>query len=97
MAFTWMIQATVAEEHIDTFKEVLLKLAPHGQSAEGSIRYEYYQSKENPTQFLHFSIWESEADKNRFNDSEAHVEILGSLPEGTWASPPAPTVLEALE
>jgi len=92
-----MIQATAAQEHIDAVSDALLALAPHGGNAPGSIRYEYYQTKEDPAKFLHFSIWESEADKDRFNASQAHVEILGSLPEGAWAIAPAATVLQALE
>lgn len=76
MAFTWMIQSVMAEEHVDAFKEALSKLEPHGKNAPGAIRYEGYQSKEDPTQFINFTIWESEVDKDRFNELEAHVEIL---------------------
>lgn len=96
MAFIWMVQATAAQEHVGAVSGALLKLAPEGQNAPGSIRYEYFQSKEDPTQFMHFSIWESEADKEQFNASQAHQEILGSLPEDAWIIPPAPTVLQAL-
>lgn len=97
MAFTWIIQGTVSKEHIDAVKAALLKLAPHGRNAPGSICYEYYQSQEDPTQFMHFSIWESEAYKDRFNASAEHVAMSNSLPEGAWETPPNPTVLQPLE
>jgi quinol monooxygenase YgiN len=97
MTFIWIIQGTVAEEHVDAVKAALLKLAPHGRMAPGSIRYEYFQAKEEPTQFMHFSIWESEADKDRFNASAPHAEMSNSLPEGAWTVPPNPTVLRSLE
>lgn len=96
MTFTWMIQGTVAEEHVDAVKAALLKLAPHGRTAPGAIRYEYFQAKAEPTHFMHFSIWESEADKDRFSASAAHAEMSNSLPEGAWEIPPNPTVLQSL-
>ena len=61
------------------------------------IRYEYFQAKEDPTQFMYFSIWESEADKGRFTASAAHAEMSDSLPEGAWKTPPNSTVLQSLE
>lgn len=97
MTFTWIIQGTVAGEHVDAVKAALLKLAPHGRNAPGSLRYEYYQSQADPTQFMHFSIWESEADRDRFNASAEHAEMSNSLPEDAWTIPPNPTVLQSLE
>jgi len=83
MAFTFMLQFIVAEQHVEAFKEASIKLESHGKNAPGAIRFEYYQSKEDPTKFINFAIWESAADSDRFAKSEAHVEIGGALPEGT--------------
>ena len=46
---------------------------------------------------MHFSVWESQADQERFGGSDVHETILGSLPTGAWAIPPARTILQPLE
>lgn len=91
MAYIATFQGTAAEEHIDAVRDAVQILARESQGQPGLIRYEFYQSSENPAIFLLFSIWESAADLRTHVASAAHERHVASLPPGAWAIPPAKT------
>ena len=91
MAYFATFQGTAAEEHIDTVHEAVRILEQESQGQPGLIRYEFYQSAENPAIFLLFTIWESTADLRAHVASDAHERHVASLPQGAWAIPPVKT------
>lgn len=96
MAFAAMFQGVAASDHVDTVRDALVILARESRKEPGTIRYEFYQHKDDPTVFLLFGIWGSEADWQAHVKADAHEKHVASLPEGAWATRPAMTRLLAL-
>ncbi|MEZ4683174.1 MAG: antibiotic biosynthesis monooxygenase family protein [Caldilineaceae bacterium] len=97
MTYVATFQGTATEEHIDTVREAVRILERETQGQPGLIRYEFYQSAENPAIFLLFTIWKSAADLRAHVASDAHKGHVASLPSGAWALPPAKTDWQRLE
>ncbi len=96
MAFVAMFQGTAAAEHLSTVKESVAILERESRDQPGTIRYEFYQSAEEPTLFLLFAIWETEADWRAHIASEAHRKHVSFLPAGAWKIRPAKSEWQAL-
>lgn len=97
MTYVATFQGTAAAEHIDAVQEAVRILERETQGQPGLIRYEFYQSTENPAVFLLFSIWETEADLRAHVVSAAHERHVASLPPGAWAIPPAKSDWQRLD
>ena len=97
MAYIATFQGRAAEEHLNTIKEAVVRLARRSRLEPGVIRYDFYQHKDDPAVFLLFGIWEDEAAWRAHISADAHEEHVASLPEGAWANPPVQTRLEALD
>ncbi|MBX3054432.1 MAG: antibiotic biosynthesis monooxygenase [Caldilineaceae bacterium] len=96
MAFVAMFQGTAAPEHLSTVKESVAILERESRDQPGTIRYEFYQSADDPTVFLLFAIWETEADWRAHVASEAHQKHVASLPAGAWKLRPVKSEWQAL-
>lgn len=96
MAFVAMFQGTAAREHLSTVKESVAILEHASRDQPGTIRYEFYQSTEDPTIFLLFGIWKTEADWRAHVASEAHRKHVASLPAGAWKIRPVKSEWQAL-
>ena len=72
MAFAILTQGTATPGHVDLVRNALMTLAREGGNASGTIRYEFYQPKDDPTVFFLFAIWENEADWKAHVTSDAH-------------------------
>lgn len=96
MAFAALFQGTASPKHLDTLKESLRILAEESLKEPRTLRYEFYQSEEEPTIITLFAIWENEADWKTHIVSDAHNRHVASLPEGAWAIPPKMTRLISL-
>lgn len=96
MAFAALFQGTASTEHLDALKKSLKVLAEESLNEPGTLRYEFYQSEEEPTIITLFAIWENEADWKTHIVSDAHNRHVASLPEGAWAIPPKMTRLKSL-
>ncbi len=88
MAYIATFQATANPNHVDTIKRSLSILERDSRAQPGTIRYEFYQAEDDPTVFILFAIWESEADWKNHVASDAHDRHVQALPDGAWASPP---------
>jgi quinol monooxygenase YgiN len=97
MAYTATFQGTAALEYVDVVRKALVILARESRKEPGTIRYEFYQLEDDPTNFLLFAIWENEAAWQAHVAGDAHARHVASLPEGAWAKRPVMTRLSALE
>lgn len=97
MAYIATFQGRAANEHLNTVKEALVELARRSRLEPRTIRYDFYQQKDDPAVFLLFAIWEDESAWRAHINADAHKEHVASLPEGAWAEPPVQTRLEALD
>lgn len=97
MTYVATFQATAAEEHIDVVREAVWTLEKESQGQPGLIRYEFYQSDENPLVFFLFTIWETKADLQAHVVSDAHNRHVASLPAGAWTIPPSKTDWQRLQ
>lgn len=88
MAYFATFQATANPTHVDTIKHSLSILERESRTQPGTIRYEFYQAEDDPTVFMLFAIWESEADWQNHVASDAHDRHVQALPDGAWVSPP---------
>lgn len=88
MAFIATFQGTAAPEHVEALAESMRILERESREQPGTQRYEFYQSAADPTQFMLFAIWDSEADWRSHVASEAHHKHVASLAEGTWVVRP---------
>ena len=88
MAYVATFQGKAATEHIDALKKSMQRLANESVKQPGTIRYEFYQSEDEPEVFLLFAIWETEADWQTHVSSEAHIQHVESLPSNAWEVPP---------
>jgi hypothetical protein len=61
MAYIATFQGTAAVEHIAAVRASMLLLQQESQAQPGTLRYEFYQSTENPAVFLLLAIWEEQA------------------------------------
>ena len=91
MAYIATFQATANPTHVDTIKRSLSILERESRTQPGTIRYKFYQAKDDPTIFMLFAIWEREADWKNHVESDAHERHVRALPDGAWVSPPQPT------
>jgi quinol monooxygenase YgiN len=96
MAYIATFQGTAAVEHIDTIRTSMLILQQESQAQPGTLRYEFYQSQENPAVFLLFAIWDDQADWQAHVASDAHKQHVARLPAGAWAIPPVRTDWQAV-
>lgn len=88
MAFIALFQGTAAEAHLPSLKQSLGTLERESKEQPGTIRYEFYQSEEDPAVIMLFGMWETEADFRAHVASDAHRRHEASLPSGAWAIPP---------
>ena len=91
MAYIATFQGTAAVEHIAAVRASMLLLQQESQAQPGTLRYEFYQSAENPAVFLLLTIWEEQADWQAHVASDAHKRHVARLPIGAWAIPPVKT------
>ncbi len=89
MAFVAIFQATASPEYLPIVKHSVAILEQESREQPGTIRYEFYQSKDDPIVFMLFGIWETKADWQAHVASEAHKKHESSLPAGAWKIPPA--------
>lgn len=97
MTYVATFQGTAAPDHIETVQKAVRILERETQGQPGLIRYEFYQSTENPAVFMLFTVWESAADLRAHVASDAHERHVASLPSGAWAIPPAKTDWQRLD
>ena len=95
--FAALFHGTAAPEHLDTLTKAQTLLAQESRQEPGTIRYDFYQQEDDPTQIMLLGIWESEADFEAHIPGDAHTSYAASLPEGAWATPPSMTRLLALD
>jgi len=96
MAHIATFQGTAAVEHIEAVRASTRILQRESQAHTGMLRYEFYQSQENPALFLLVTIWEEEADLRAHVASDAHQQHVARLPAGAWAIPPVKTTWQRL-
>lgn len=96
MAFVAVFQGTAAPEHLLAVKRSVAILEQESREQPGTIRYEFYQSKDDPVVFMLFGIWETRADWQAHVASEAHHKHVASLPSGAWQVRPSMREWQAL-
>lgn len=95
-AFAALFQGTAAPEHVEALTEAQALLAQKSLQEPGTIRYDFYQHEEDPTQILLLGVWESEDAWRAHVAGDVHTAYAASLPEGAWATLPSMTRLSAL-
>ncbi len=96
MTFAASFQGIAAPEHVDALRTSLAILERASRKQSGTIRYDFYQSADDPTIFMLFAIWESKADWQAHVASAAHRRHVESLPEGAWVTRPVKTEWQPL-
>ncbi len=96
MAFAELFHGVAAPEHVEALTDAQALLAQGSLQEPGTIRYDFYQQADDPTQIMLLGIWESEDAWKAHISGEAHTSYAASLPEGAWATPPSMTRLSAL-
>ena len=62
MTFIATFEGRASAQHLLALQESLATLEQESRAQPGTIRYEFYQSAEEPTRFMLLGIWEDEAD-----------------------------------
>jgi len=70
---TVIINATVKEDRLAEFKEMVSLLTREARSRSGCITYKFNQSIKTPTEFVLYEQWESQSDLDR------HIQALTAL------------------
>ena len=89
MTFIATFEGRASAEHLSTLQESLKILEQASRAQPGTIRYEFYQSEEEPTRFMRLGVWEDEEDWQAHVASEVHKQHVASLPVGAWTVRPA--------
>jgi quinol monooxygenase YgiN len=96
MKFVILTQGKAAPDKVEAVKKASVILAHEGSNEPGTIFYEIYQTEDDPTLFMVFAIFESEAAWKTHVESDAHAQFRKSLPEDTWEVIPKRTNLKSL-
>ena len=96
MAFVATFRGVAAPDHVDAVKRSVVILQRESREQPGTLRSEFYQPEDDPTVFMLFAVWKSEADWRAHVASPAHDRHVQRLPEGAWATPPQMTRWQAL-
>ena len=96
MAFAALFHGTAAPEHVEALTAAQVLLAQASLREPGTIRYDFYQHADDPTQIILLGIWESEDAWQAHVAGDVHTNYAASLPEGAWVTPPSMTRLLAL-
>ena len=97
MSYTALFRAKAARDHLPFVRQALIKLASASLEEPGTLRYDFYQSQEEPTEIMLFGEWKSEVDWQAHMAGRAHTQYVASLPEGAWDVPPAQTRLTPIK
>ena len=97
MAFAIVVEGVATRAHVDLVKQALMTLSAESMQQAGTIRYEFYQSQENPLKLFLFALWEDEAGWKANVASAAHDDYLNSLPDDAWEIRPVLTKLQPID
>ncbi len=77
--FTIMITGIAKEGREGHVKSFLSKLMEHSKKESGCIQYDIYQNSEDPQEFLLFTVWHSQEDFERHNQTAEMQEFKHRL------------------
>ena len=96
MAFAILVQGVAKSEHAARVKEAMMTLAAESMKQPVTIRYEFYQSQDNPLNCVLFAMWDNEAGWKASVESAAHDRYMQSLPKDSWETRSVLTKLEPM-
>lgn len=74
---TFMAIAKIKPENVDQFKDIVDGILSTMRAQEGNIRYDYFQSLENPTEFYFVEEWQDGQSMKHHMQSEAVGSFFG--------------------
>ena len=96
MEFVTLTQGKAAADKVESVRKAAVVLARDGSNDPGTTLYEIYQTEDDPTLFVVFAIFKSEAAWKKHVESGAHEKFWNSLPEDAWEIHPKRTNLKGL-